>query len=66
MKKIVLASCLAGLVGGLYVWGSKPARYVKDNNQHYVVSRLLVTDTVPTRRDTMPHRDTLPRRDSLQ
>ena len=65
MKRIVLASCLAGLVGGLYVWGSKPARYVPKDNHQYV-SRLSVTDTVPKRRDTLPHRDTLPRRDSLQ
>ena len=65
MKKFVLASCFAGLVGGLYVWGSKPAQYVRKDNQQSV-SRLTVTDTVPKRRDTMPHRDTLPRRDSLQ
>jgi hypothetical protein len=65
MKKFVLAGCLAGLAGGLYVWGSKPARYVPKGNHQYV-SSLSVTDTVPKRRDTLPHRDTLPRRDSLQ
>jgi len=65
MKKIVLVCGAALLTAGFYVWGSKPVVHVQQTSQPNVYSKY-VGDTLPKKRDTLPHRDTTRRKDSLQ
>ena len=65
MKKIVLAFGAALLMAGFYVWGSKPSVHFRTTSQQSI-SGKYVGDTLPKRRDTLPHRDTSRRKDSLQ
>jgi hypothetical protein len=64
MKKFVLVSGAAVIVATFYVWGSRPARHVGGNNPQYI-SGVYTGDTLPTRRDTLPHKDTMKRKDTL-
>lgn len=64
MKKFVLVSGVAVLIAGYYVWGSKPAVHFPNNNQQYI-SGVYKGDTLPKKRDTLPHKDTMRRKDSL-
>ncbi len=57
MKTFVLASSVAALAAGFFMWGSKP-HYISKNNKQYVVPSTYVRDTVPTK-DTTPHKDSM-------
>ena len=57
MKTFVLASSVAALAAGFFMWGSKPAHYISKSSPQFV-SRTYVRDTVPTK-DTTPHKDSM-------
>jgi hypothetical protein len=65
MKNFFAAGVVALLMAGFYALGSTPAHHQAKYNEANVYSKNM-TDTVPTKKDTMNRRDTLPRRDSLQ
>lgn len=65
MKKFVLAYGVALLMAGFYVWGSKPLVHFPVTSQQNISNKYMV-DTLPKKRDTLPHRDTSKRKDSLQ
>ena len=58
MKTFVLASSVATLVAGFFMWGSKSVQYTPKTNQQYIVAGTYVRDTVPTK-DTTPKKDTM-------
>jgi len=64
MKKIMLACGVAFLMAGFYVWGSKPVVHFQPTSGQNI--NAYVGDTLPKKKDTLPHKDTTKRKDSLQ